>query len=284
MSKSNYGDACEAVIRSSIRITPDDSEEVREIVLHVSDPSFRFQSGQSIGVLVPGPHALGNQFHHRRYSIALPKDPKVAEAGDITILVRRCFYNDEISGERYPGIASNFLCDAQPGDTLQLTGPYRSPYPIPTDRSSNLLMIGTGTGIAPFRAFIEQIFHDVQGWEGKVRLFYGSQSGIDHLYFNNESGDLSNYYAASTFRAFSAISDRPVTNPETGVEELLEQHAAEAWSMIQDKKTYLFLGGTGRVADILEKTMAKVAGSEQAWLEAKQKMIDEKRWSELLYY
>ena len=36
----------------------------------------------------------------------------------LDILVRRCFYLDEVSGERYAGVASNYLCDAKPGDQI----------------------------------------------------------------------------------------------------------------------------------------------------------------------
>ena len=48
--------------------------------------------------------------------------------------MRRCFYIDDISGEKYPGIASNFLCDAEAGGRITITGPYRSPFKIPEQR------------------------------------------------------------------------------------------------------------------------------------------------------
>ena len=107
--------ACTAVIEESRRITPDSTAEVRHIGLRIDDPSFRYLEGQVIGVLIRGPHAFGNANHHRFYSIANPRGGTSGDGVRIELLVRRCFYLDEVSGERYPGIASNFLCDAAPG-------------------------------------------------------------------------------------------------------------------------------------------------------------------------
>ncbi len=120
--------------------------------------------------------------------------------------MRRCFYVDEVSGERYPGIASNFLCNAQVGDRLTVSGPYASPFKMPLDNRANLLMIGTGTGVAPFRAFVQLIYERRGGWLGQVRLYYGGRTGLDLMYANDEVTDLSNYYDQKTFQAFKALA------------------------------------------------------------------------------
>ena len=159
------GPTVAAQILESRRITPEKAVEVRHLTLRVADPAFQFVEGQSIGVVVPGPHPFGNPYHLRRYSIANARPRPEDETVDLDILVRRCFYIDEISGERYPGIASNFLCDAQPGQPITLSGPYRSPFQMPQDKTANLLMIGTGTGVAPFRAFAQLIYERRGGWD-----------------------------------------------------------------------------------------------------------------------
>ena len=143
----------QAVVKSSHRITPDKADEVRHLVLHVSDTGFDYQVGQSVGVLIPGPHPFGNHQHLRLYSIAGGTKNSATKSVALDLCVRCCFYIDEVSGERYPGISSNLLCDAKPGDKVLLTGPYGSHFKIPEYNNGNLLMIGTGTGIAPFRAF-----------------------------------------------------------------------------------------------------------------------------------
>ena len=52
--------------------------------------------------------------------------------------MRRCFYIDEVSGERYPGVASNYLCDLRPDDTLTITGPYGQAFEAPKNPNAAL--------------------------------------------------------------------------------------------------------------------------------------------------
>lgn len=106
MSESvrEIGPTTQAVLKETKRITPDGTDEVRHLTLQVQAPAFLFEEGQSIGVVVPGPHPLGNPFHLRRYSIANARSLPLDEGIDLEMLVRRCFYLDEVSGERMPGI------------------------------------------------------------------------------------------------------------------------------------------------------------------------------------
>jgi ferredoxin--NADP+ reductase len=235
----NLENSCNAIVKSTTRITPESTDEVRQLVLEIDDPAFRYAAGQSIGVLIPGPHEFGNEFHHRRYSIANPVQQGNVQAAELEILVKRCFYNDEVSGERYPGVASNFLCDAKPGDKIQITGPYRSPFKIPQDQTSNLLMIGTGTGVAPFRAFVQQIYDRHQGWKGSVRLFYGDKGGMNLLYLNDKQADLTQYYDDENFKAFDAVIDRPLANEADKLEETLKANIDECLRLLRDDNTCL---------------------------------------------
>jgi len=214
-----YSNTCQSVIIDSRRLSSMETEEVRVIDLRIDEPAFRFQEGQSIGVEVPGPHAFGNTRHHRYYSIDNARASANEEPGTIQIIVRRCFYIDEISGEQYPGIASNFLCDAKPGDSITITGPYKSVFNVPTEQESNLLMIGTGTGIAPFRAFIQNVYKNQKDWKGKVRLFFGDKTGLDLRYVNDVDKDLANYYTEETFRAYQSISNRYIMNADEALEQ-----------------------------------------------------------------
>ncbi|MCX6609663.1 MAG: oxidoreductase, partial [Acidobacteria bacterium] len=161
----------EMTLQSTEIITPENSEaEVRHLVLRFDDTPFSYTEGQSIGVLAPGPYEFGNTQHLRLYSIASPSLGDDYRGNTLSICVRRCFSIDDISGERYPGRASNYLCDATPGDTILITGPYGVQFQVPASNEANLLMVGVGTGIAPFRAFVKSIYKRHGGWKGKVRL------------------------------------------------------------------------------------------------------------------
>ncbi len=277
------GPTTAAVIKASKRVTPESAEEVRHLTLEVLDPAFQFVEGQSIGVLVPGPHAFGNAHHLRRYSIANARNIPVGAGVALDILVRRCFYLDEVSGERYPGIASNYLCDAQPGDQLTLSGPYLSPFRMPLDNRANLLMIGTGTGIAPFRAFAQLIYERRGDWNGQVRLYYGGRTGLDLMYANDEATDLADYYDDKTFKAFRALGTRPMMTSSQALAQGLTEHAADAWRLLRESNTHVFLAGVGKVARVFDQVIAEQAGSAEEWKQVKQRLIDESRWSELTY-
>ena len=272
-----------AKVRSTTRITDVDTDEVREMVLYVDDPAFRYTIGQSIGVLVPGKDEFGSNNHKRKYSIAKGQHKDNEEGVELTILVKRCFYIDDFNGEQYPGRASNYLCDAKVGDSINITGPYHSPFKIPDDNTANILMIGTGTGIAPFRSFIEYIYRERGGWEGQVRLFYGARTGLDLLYMNDENNDLVNYYDEGTFKAFNALTKRYLSGEEKALEHSLKDNIQEAWELIQKPNTYVFVAGLDKISSSLTKVMSEAAGSEEAWKSLKQKMIEEGRWSKLLY-
>ena len=280
---AEIGPTTTAVIEDNQRITAESTDEVRHLKLRVLDPAFQFIEGQSIGVVVPGPHPFGNPYHLRRYSIANARGVPGYEGVTLDILVRRCFYLDEVSGERYPGIASNYLCDAGVGQRITISGPYSSPFRVPLDDTANLLMIGTGTGIAPFRAFAQLIYERRGGWKGQVRLYYGGRSGLDLMYANDEHSDLTNYYDEATFKAFKALGTRPLMTSSQALEQGLKANAADACALIAEPNTYVFVSGLGKIAAVLDKVMAEQAGSMDAWRARKQELIDAGRWSELIY-
>ncbi|MEO0340421.1 MAG: hypothetical protein AAF242_14570 [Bacteroidota bacterium] len=61
------------------------------------------------------------------------------------------------------------MCDLRAGDEITITGPFQMPFAVPRDKSANLILISMGTGIAPFRAFVKHIYHQVADWQGKIR-------------------------------------------------------------------------------------------------------------------
>lgn len=273
-----------ASVTETSRITTDESsEEVKELVLEVKDKSFNYKLGQSIGIMVPGNEQFGNKFTFRLYTIAKP--PETTKTGKplIDICVKRCIYLDEYSGEEYDGIASNYLCDLKVGDQLTITGPYGLPFEIPEDKNANLLMIGMGTGIAPFRAFVKHIYQNVGSWQGKVYLFYGARTGLDMLYMNDKRDDFTNYYDEATFQAFKAISPRPAWNEPVAIGQTLEERQQEVWEMVSQQNTYVFIAGHESILEQLNKTFSKFAGSEQAWKEKKDELLADQRWTELVY-
>lgn len=280
--QQELGPVCEAVVVDSVRVSREDVDEVRRLRLRIADPAFRVAGGQTVGVIVPGPHPFGNPYHMRRYSVA---GLGVDAGGDLEIelLVRRCFAVDEVSGEAYPGIASNYLCDAVPGRRIQLSGPYRSPFRVPPNANANLLMIGTGTGVAPFRSFLQAIYRQRGGWAGQVRLYYGARTGMDILYANDEHDDLAQYYDRDTFEAFRAVSRRPLADEADALAEVATPHAEAIWDLVRQPDTHVFLAGLGKVRERFDAVMSTAAGSVDDWARTRARLDSAGRWAELVY-
>lgn len=271
-----------AKVRQTERLTPADTDEVREIQLEVDASDFNAEVDQSFGVLVQTNGEFGNKFHHRLYSVA---DLPAKENGHtlITMLVKRCFYVDDFSGEKYKGIASNYLCDRKPGDEITITGPFDLPFAVPDDKTANLILIGMGTGIAPFRAFVKHIYNNVKDWEGKIRLFYGARSGLELLYMNDKNGDLTNYYDEATFKAFSALSPRPHWGDPIALDKAIEDHANEVLEMLSKANTYVYVAGYEAVKENLDKAFSKILGSKEKWQTRKAELVAGKKWAEVIY-
>lgn len=274
----------DATVVSTARLTPEDSlEEVRELVLDVKRDDFPYSVGQSIGVLVPGTEAFGHEHHFRLYSVADLPEWSESNTPLIKICVRRCFYIDDYSGEEYPGIASNYLCDLHPGDHLTIAGPFGLAFEIPDEADADLILIGMGTGIAPFRAFVRQLYRGPDEFSGRVWLFYGARSGLELLYMNDEKDDFAQYYDRETFECFRALSPRPHWSDPIAWDRAIAQRGAELWRMLGAPKTYVYVAGLEEVRDVLDSVFATLAGSAEKWARRKAELIAGGRWVELLY-
>lgn len=273
----------EAAVISTDRMTPEDVPEVRSIIFRIDQPDFNYHEGQHVGVIVPGPHEFGHNIHFRLYTIANSPRRRSDGAIEIELCVRRCFYIDEFSGEEHPGIASNYLCNLNTGDSILLTGPYGEAFNLPTDPETNLLMIGSGTGIAPFRAFIQHIYQQQPDWKGQLVLFYGARTGMENLYHNDLKNDMDKYYDQKTFKAFEGLSQRPWMHAEDGLHDVLKENAVDIWELIQDPKTHVYLAGLENTKSNFEKVMQDAAGSNARWRWMQEEMKEQQRWSELIY-
>jgi ferredoxin--NADP+ reductase len=274
----------QATVVSSERITADASEaEVRELTLDIQKPGFELQLGQSIGVLAPGDEKFGQEHHFRLYSVADLPEPGANGLPRIKIAVRRCSYVDKYSGEQYPGIASNYLCDRVAGDSITMAGPYGLAFEVPEEMDANLILIGTGTGIAPFRAFVKHIYKNVPDWRGTITLFYGARSGLELLYMNDERDDFTQYYDRDTFNAFKALSPRPSWATPIDWDAALAARGAELWGLLGQPHTYVYVAGLEKMRAELDSAFSEIAGSEQKWARRRAELSAGGRWVELLY-
>jgi len=163
-----------ARLQGSYRLTAEGAgSEVRHIILDFEGQPFPVLEGQSIGILPPGTDADGKPHLPRLYSVSSPRDGERPGFNNISLTVKR------ESG----GICSNYLCDLERGAEIKVTGPFGATFLMPDDPASRLLMICTGTGSAPFRAFTMRRQRLAAQTTGDMLLFFGARTPDSLPYF-----------------------------------------------------------------------------------------------------
>jgi benzoyl-CoA 2,3-dioxygenase component A len=164
----------QATVVGNFRLTHADAEnDVRHIILDLGDTPFPVLEGQSIGVVVPGFDLSGRPHTIRLYSIASARDGEKPNTNNLALTVKRS----------PGGLASNYLCDLPRGAKVDITGPFGATFLMPNDPAANIIMICTGTGSAPFRAFTERRRRAMPQAPGRLMLFFGARRPEELPYF-----------------------------------------------------------------------------------------------------
>ena len=95
--------------------------------------------------------------------------------------------------------------------------------------------------------------------------------------------DLALYYDQVTFKAFEGLSRRPWVGEDDAIERTLQQHAQDIWDLLQEDNTFVYVAGLERISTALDKAMSEAASSESRWRWTRQDLMQQGRWSELLY-
>ncbi|WP_107812654.1 assimilatory sulfite reductase (NADPH) flavoprotein subunit [Neisseria sicca] len=209
-----------------------------------------------VGVFAAHPHPLDAQTLFqlfrpqtpRLYSIASAQD-EVGEEVHLTVGVVRFDHH----GNSYTGAASGYL-----GERLEEGGEVRvfvEPNPnfrLPADGNTPVIMIGAGTGIAPFRAFMQQ--RAANGDSGKNWLIFGNQRLADDFLYQLEWSDYrKDGILTRADLAWSRQSERKVY-----VQHKIAEHAAEVWNWLQQGAHLYVCGDATRMARDVETALLDV--------------------------
>ncbi|HEV8314503.1 MAG TPA: benzoyl-CoA 2,3-epoxidase subunit BoxA [Burkholderiaceae bacterium] len=214
------------------------SNETHHIVLDLGSMPFPVLEGQSIGILPPGVDASGRAHHARQYSIASPRNGERPGYNNLSLTVKRVTADHQ--GQPVRGVASNFLCELQVGDTVQVIGPFGNSFLMPNHPRSNIVMICTGTGSAPMRAMTEwrrRLRQSGKFEGGKLMLFFGARTKEELPYF----GPLQNL--PKDFIDINLAFSRTAGAPKRYVQDLMRERAADLGELLKDANTYLYVCG-----------------------------------------
>ena len=217
--------------------------------------------GQSIGVIAPGPDKKGETpAKIRLYSIAssAPGDDETNKT--VSLVVKRvvevagrgwCEYSNVEQGQDpefpdaekvYRGVCSSHICDLNAGDDVLITGPTGAEMLLPEDPEANMIFMATGTGIAPFRSHLRNLFHDKVSkgkFKGCAWLFLGVPYS-ESLLYDEEWKEMQAEFP-DQFRYDYAISseeksERNKINGEMWVQHKMMEYEEDLWELVKDSR------------------------------------------------
>jgi benzoyl-CoA 2,3-dioxygenase component A len=212
--------------------------ETHHIVLDFGSMPFPVLEGQSIGIVPPGVDANGKPHHARQYSIASPRNGERPGYNNLSITVKRVVQDHQ--GKPVQGVASNYLCDLQTGDSVQVIGPFGSSFLMPNHPGSHIVMICTGTGSAPMRAMTEwrrRLRASGKFEGGKLMLFFGARTQQELPYF----GPLQKL--PRDFMDIHFAFSRTPGQPKRYVQDAMREAAPQLASLLQDPQTHFYVCG-----------------------------------------
>ena len=225
--------------------------------------------------------ALAGKVKPRLYSISSSPDahPGLVE---LTVGIVRFEYH----GRKRGGLCTLYMADEidTSGAPINVFMSPTKSFLLPDDGDVDIIMVGPGTGIAPFRALMEQRVHDKS--KGRNWLFFGDQSQHTEYYYKEQiegwmdSGDL---YRFTT--AWSRDQEEKIY-----VQPRLKEHGAEIWEWFDNGAYFYICGDKSRMAKDVHRALIEIAMEHGGMSEAdathfieKTMMKDEKRYLRDVY-
>ncbi|MDY7022866.1 MAG: phycobilisome linker polypeptide [Cyanobacteriota bacterium] len=257
---------------------------VRHLVFDLTGSDLHYLEGQSLGIIPPGEDANGKPHKLRLYSIASTRHGDNLDDKTISLCVRQLEYKHPETGETVYGVCSSYLCNLKEGDDVAMTGPVGKEMLLPNDEDGTIIMLATGTGIAPFRAFLWRMFKEREQnpdyqFKGLAWLFFGCAYTPNILY-KEELEELQRQFP-DNFRVTYAIS-REQKNKDGGkmyIQHRIQENADELWQLIQKPSTHTYICGLKGMEGGIDEGMSAAASKfDVNWAEYQKQLKKEHRW------
>ncbi len=163
---------------------------------------------------------------------------------------------DERRGRRRDGVASCHLAFRADAETPLLAHVQTSHFRLPPDGATPVIMVGPGTGIAPFRAFLQH--REATAAKGRAWLFFGDQRSATDFLFGEE---------IAAWKAKGVLTQLSLAWSRDGAQKVYVQHrmaeaAADLWRWLQDGAHVYVCGDALRMAKDVDTALRGIAQSE----------------------
>ena len=254
----------------------------RHLTFDISAGDLRYLEGQSIGIIPDGTDDKGKPHKLRLYSIASTRHGDNLDDKTVSLCVRQLEYKHPETGETVFGVCSTFLCNLEEGGDVKITGPVGKEMLLPDDPEATVIMMATGTGIAPFRAFLWRMFfeqHEDYKFKGQAWLIFGVTTTPNILY-KEQLEEIQEKFP-DNFRLTYAIS-REQKNSEGGrmyIQHRVGENADELWSLMQKPNTHTYICGLKGMEDGIDAALTVAAQkNDVAWSDYQRQMKKAGRW------
>jgi cytochrome P450/NADPH-cytochrome P450 reductase len=158
---------------------------------------------------------------------------------------------------QYRGVCTTYLKNSQPGDEIYaFVRDPKSPFLLPDDPTVPIIMVGPGSGLAPFRGFLQERA-EIQARGGNIGpslLFFGCRNPAQDFIYENE---LKGFVAQGVTELYTAFS-RKEGSPKTYVQDMLRQQKDRVWELIQQGAIIYVCGDASSMAPDVRKAFADI--------------------------
>ena len=162
----------------------------------------------------------------------------------------------EAHGRARKGVCSNLTAGLEPGDTIPVYIHENKNFRLPENPEAPIIMVGPGTGVAPFRSFMQE--REEIGATGKSWMFFGDQHFVtDFLYQTEWQKWLKDGVLTNMDVAFSRDSDEKVY-----VQHRMLQHSKELYQWLQEGAYFYVCGDKDRMAKDVQNTLIEIIEKE----------------------
>jgi len=213
----------------------------------------------------------------RQYSIA---SSEVASSEELHVLVKQVEY--EYRGRLHGGVCSSQLAAVEAGERLGISIKSNPRFKLPENPDSKIVMIGAGTGVAPFRSFLFE--RESQGITGNSWLFFGEQHFQTDFLYQTEW---------QQFLKTGVLEKMDVAFSRDQVERIYVQHrileqAETLYQWLESGATIYVCGDMNRMArdvhqaliEVIEQQSDRTAEQASSWLD---QLITDKRYQRDIY-
>jgi sulfite reductase (NADPH) flavoprotein alpha-component len=162
---------------------------------------------------------------------------------------------DNPAGRARKGVCSTYLADAAPEQAVPVFLRRNTTFRPPADDAAPMIMIGPGTGVAPFVAFLRE--RRARGARGPAWLFFGEQRRDSDFYYAEE---LDGLRAGGTLTRLDLAFSRDQRN-KVYVQDRMREHGAHLWRWLREGAHLYVCGDASRMAKDVDRTLREIVST-----------------------